>query len=73
MSVLSQMIAWIERVMYRLSREYCYDEMEEKGSASMGCCGGQMGGDKWSDYLAYSCIDCPHYVPIVGGEHETAN
>ena len=73
MSILSRIIAWVERVKYWLSREYCYDEMEEKGYASMGRCCGLVGGDKWSDYTAYSCIDCPHYTPSIGGEHETTD
>ena len=31
MSILSRMIAWVEKAKYLLSRECCYDEMEEKG------------------------------------------
>ena len=65
MSILSRMIAWVEKAKYRLSREYCYTEMEEKGYASMGRCGGIVGGDSLSDNTMYSCIDCPHYTPII--------
>lgn len=64
------MLVWVEKVKYCLSREYCYDEMEEKGYASMGCCCGLIGGDKLSDWTMYSCIDCPHYTPTIGGKNE---
>lgn len=37
-------------------------------STLMGCCCGLVGGDKWSGYTAYSCIDCLHYTPIIGKE-----
>lgn len=73
MSILSRMIAWVKKAKYRLSREYCYDEMEGKGYASQGRCCGLVGGDSWSDYLMYTCMDCPHYTPIIGGKHETAD
>lgn len=38
----------MEKVKYRMSRERCYDEMEEKGYAARRCCG-LMGGDSWSN------------------------
>lgn len=57
MSILSRMIAWVEKAKYWLSRECCYDEMEEKGYASQGRCCGLMGGDNWSDNTMYMCID----------------
>ena len=67
MSILSRMIAWVEKAKYWLSRECCYDEMKEKGYASQGRCCGLMGGDNWSDNTMYMCIDCPHHTPIIGG------
>lgn len=72
-SALSRMIAWVKKMKYQVSRECCYDEMEEKGYASQGRCCGLMGGDNWSDNTMYMCIDCPHYTPIIGGKHETAD
>ena len=71
--LLNQMIKRIEKIKYRLSHEYCYDEIEEKGYASMGRCCGLVGGDKWSDYTNYDCINCPYYTPIIGGKHETVD
>lgn len=73
MSVLSWMIAWVEKAKYRMSRERCYNEMEGKGYASQGRCCGLVGGDSWSDYLMYTCMDCPHHTPIIGGKYETAD
>ena len=73
MSILSHMIAWVGKAKYWLSRECCYDEMEKRGYASQGKCCGLVGGDNWSDNTMYMCIDCPHYTPIIGGEHETVN
>lgn len=73
MSILSQMIAWVKKAKYRMSREYCYEEMQEKGYASQDGCCGLLGGDSWSDYTMYTCIDCPHYTPIIGGKHETVD
>lgn len=40
----------------------CYNQMESEGRASFGICGGVAGGDKSTEYLSYSCIDCPYYV-----------
>lgn len=73
MSILSRMIAWVEKAKHWLSREYCYDEMEEKGYASRLRCCGLMGGDNWSDNTMYMCIDCPHYASIIGGKNETTD
>lgn len=71
--LLNQAIKRTEKIKYRLSREYCYDEMEEKGRTSQGKCCGLLGGDSWSDNTMYMCIDCPHYTPIIGGKYETVD
>ena len=56
--------AFIAKVKYWWSKESCYDEMERRGIAAMGCCSGVVGGDQYSGYLSYTCIDCPHFVNV---------
>lgn len=51
---------WITEKMYK-SYNACYEEMESKGDASSGMCGGLYGGDKHTGYLSYDCIGCPHF------------
>lgn len=51
-----------KKIRYRLSRDYCYDEMERSGDALLNCCGGVVGGDMHSLYLSYDCIGCPYFV-----------
>ena len=41
----------------------CYDEMENRGIAVMGCCSGLAGGSAATDYLSEGYIGCPHWVP----------
>ena len=53
---------FIDKVRYNFSRQSCYDEMEKRGIAIFGMCGGTVGGDKYTNSLSYSCIDCPYYV-----------
>ena len=52
-----------KKIRYRLSRDYCYEKMKRSGHAFLNCCGGQMGGDKYTEYLSYDCVDCPYYMP----------
>ena len=49
-----------KNIKYSFSKECCYDEMKERGYAAEGKCGGLMGGDKWTEYLSYSCVGCPY-------------
>lgn len=35
--------------------------MESRGHAVFGMCSGQMGGDYETEYLSYSCMDCPYF------------
>lgn len=51
-----------KKIRYRLSRDYCYDEMERSGNALLNACGGVVGGDRHSAYLSYDCIGCPYFV-----------
>ena len=46
------------------SHETCYKEMEKQGIAVFGMCKGVVGGDVYTDYLSYQCIDCPYLTLI---------
>ena len=56
-------INFFKRLTYRLSRQWCYDQMEQKGSAVFGCCNGMFGGGPETEWLSYSCMDCPYWTP----------
>lgn len=43
------------------SAEECFNEHKN----DQGICYGLYGGDKFSDNLSYSCIDCPYHTPFV--------
>lgn len=57
-----KILDWFNRIRYRLSQESCYDEQEKLGNAVFHCCGGMTGGDKTTEWLQYSCVDCPYLV-----------
>ncbi len=43
------------------SKEYCFDRMIKAGNVTKNKrCGGLMGGDKHTNYLNYSCVDCKY-------------
>lgn len=50
--------------------EFCYKEKERDGYAVFGMCGGVTGGDYYTDYLSYSCIECPYLVLTSPNEKE---
>lgn len=56
------LINFIKRIKYVLSRDACYEDMRKRGYAFFQCCGGRVGGDKYTEYLSYDCVDCPYYV-----------
>ena len=60
--MLNKIKSLLLKIKYYLSREYCYNCMEQKGSAAFGMCCGMAGGDAQSNYLSYSCMDCPHFT-----------
>lgn len=64
MNFIKKMKELIQRAKYRLSREYCYNEMESRGIAAMSCCSGLAGGDFNSGHLQYECVDCPYFVDV---------
>jgi hypothetical protein len=45
-------------------QERCYTNMENQGIAAMGCCCGLAGGDRFSGFIQYQCIDCKYLTPI---------
>lgn len=47
-----------------LDYDKCYQDMEDRGYAAFGCCGGLSGGTKETGYLQEQCVDCPYYVEI---------
>ena len=42
----------------------CYQDMENRGYAVFGCCGGLSGGTWNTGYLQDQCVYCPYYVEI---------
>ena len=61
-----KIISWIKnkitKILYSWSKQECYDEMEKRGYAVFGMCGGQVGGDYYTEYLSYECVDCPYFI-----------
>ena len=55
---------WIKQIRYNRSLESCYNDMENRGIAVFGMCGGVVGGDHSTEYLSIECINCPYYTPI---------
>lgn len=55
---------WIKQIRYNRSLESCYNDMENRGIAVFGMCGGVVGGDRSTEYLSIECINCPYYTPI---------
>ncbi len=62
--MLKRLKAIIAKVKYYFSHAHCYNQMEDAGIATFGMCKGLSGGDKYSGYLQYQCIDCPYFVDI---------
>lgn len=58
---ISFIICVIKRKFFTSFHDKCYEEMESQGNAVFGMCGGQMGGDYETEYLSYSCINCPYF------------
>lgn len=55
---------WIKQIRYNWSLESCYNDMENRGIAVFGMCGGVVGRDHSTEYLSIECINCPYYTPI---------
>ena len=59
--IWSKLRAKIESFFARLSyRNWCYTQMEERGSACKGKCNGQFGGTSSTGYLSETCVDCKY-------------
>lgn len=63
--MLNKIGKWLRNRLYN-HYENCYTDMEYQGIASMGCCGGVVGGTSATEYLSESCIGCPHLVLVKG-------
>lgn len=50
----------LEKLKKYFSHENCYKQMEKQGIAVFGICKGVAGGDRFTDYLSYQCVDCPY-------------
>lgn len=50
--------------------DYCYYESMKNGRADENGCDGCFGGDEYTDYLMYTCVDCPHFKNHIKGEKE---
>lgn len=51
----------LKKLMFRFSKEYCFDRMIKVGNVTKNKrCGGLCGGDKQTNYLNYSCVDCKY-------------
>lgn len=66
LKIMNRLKLWIkskiDAIRYQMSKEACYDVMEERGIASFGMCNGVVGGDRYTEYLSYQCVDCPYHV-----------
>lgn len=62
------MKAIFKRLRAWWTKESCYKQMESAGVAVFGMCGGVVGGDRSTDYLAYSCMGCKYWVPVKGAD-----
>lgn len=51
----------VSKILYFFSKDSCHDEMIERGWATETTCPGLAGGDRHSDYLACSCMDCKYW------------
>ena len=48
------------KALFGIDRDGCFSEHQRDG-----VCYGLHGGDKGSDGLCYTCIDCPHHEAYI--------
>lgn len=70
MNVQEKIKSLIKKIKKYFSHETCYEEMEKQGIAVFGMCKGVTGGDVYTNYLNYSCIDCPNCGARMDGKGE---
>lgn len=52
----------LNKLLYRFTKKYCFEQMIRDGNVTENKkCGGVYGGDKLTNYLNYSCIDCKYF------------
>jgi hypothetical protein len=53
----------IKKIKQTFSNDKCYNDKVKEGLFESGIqCKGMVGGDRYSAYMCYSCIDCKHYI-----------
>lgn len=63
-NIFRKFLNWLQKVRRLWSYDACYSERERDNYATMGCCGGLVGGDNHMGNLPYACIDCPYFVDL---------
>lgn len=58
----------LRKIKKYFSYESCYKQMEKQGIAVFCMCKGVVGGDRFTDYLNYKCVDCP-YLTLLDGSN----
>lgn len=54
-------MVWL-KIKFKVSNEYCYSRQYKKGNITEDkYCNGLTGGDRYSGYLCYSCVDCKYF------------
>lgn len=61
MELINKIRKFFRKIKYSFSKDACYDLMLEQGIAKDSICNGINGGDKYTNYLHYDCIDCPYF------------
>lgn len=59
--MIKKIAKWIRDFIFNYY-DNCYTDMEYEGHASMGCCGGVVGGTSATNYLSETCVSCPYLV-----------
>lgn len=62
-NLLGKIIEWFKNHIFNFYSS-CYNNMEDRGIAVMGCCSGTVGGTSATEYLSETCINCPYFVMV---------
>ena len=53
--------------LFVIDKDKCFEENKNEE----GVCYGLAGGDKWSEYHCYQCLDCPHLTIYTVNHNDT--